>query len=93
MDDADQFLGGFGGGFMIRRLHDPLPDVVFDHFGDETIQRSTARRCLLQHRRAPGVVFQGPPYRVHLPADTVQPLQQFGFFRVQPNLSLDLSWG
>jgi hypothetical protein len=93
MDDADQFLRGLGRGFMIRRLHDPLPDVVFDHLGDETIQCAAARCCLLQHSRASGVVFQGAPYRVHLSADTVQPLQQFGFFSVQANPSLDLSWG
>ncbi len=49
MNHADQLFGGLGAiGLLLLRINDMLADMVLDHRADEPVQRTAARRCLLQ---------------------------------------------
>lgn len=70
MDDLDQFLGRLRACVTpARRIDEMLENMVLDHFGDEAVERSTARRGLLQDCRAACILLDAPLDGVELAAN------------------------
>lgn len=83
MNDLDELLGGLGMWIATRcgRVDDMIADVVFNHLGDQSIERAATRRDLLQNRSATGLRLHRAFNRLELTADAADPGQKLLLFR------------
>jgi hypothetical protein len=63
------------------RVDDMVANMVFNHFGDEPVQRTSAGRDLLQNRRTIGLTLHGTFNRFQLAADASDPGEKLLLFR------------
>jgi hypothetical protein len=82
MDDLHEFLGGRHARIVAAgpRIDHVLTDMVFDHFGDETVQGASTRRRLLQYIGALLVALDRPFNGFDLTPQSFDPIQELGLF-------------
>jgi hypothetical protein len=78
VDDLDELLGGLGTWIVARCgwVDDVVADVVFNHFGDEAIEGTSACGDLLQNRGTIGLHLHRTFHRLELSADASDPGQK-----------------
>ena len=78
MNNLDQLLRGAGARIVPRRFRvdDMLPDMAFDHLGDEPVKGTAASGRLLQHRGAAGFLLKRTFNGVELATNAPDPVQQ-----------------
>lgn len=96
MDDLDEPFGGLGVWIAAPsgRVDDMVPDVFFNHFRDEPIERTSTGHDLLQNRRTIGFTLYSTFNRFQLSADASDSRQELLLFRLGVCHHLILSpWG
>lgn len=86
MNDRNQFFGGLTRDRAIRLIDHTIPDMVFDHLGDEAVQRAATCGGLMENGDTAGPLFDRAPYPLDLATYAIQAFQQLHFFLIQmPN--------
>jgi hypothetical protein len=80
--ELDQLFRGFIGAGAVLLPDQAFANVILDHFGNETVQRTAAGGGLLQHRGAARIAVQRALDRLHLAANAAEAAHEFGFFVV-----------
>lgn len=82
MDDLDELLGGLGTWIAAHcgRVDDMVADVVFNHLCDESIERASTGRDLLQNRSTIGLHLHRTFDRFELAAHASDPGQKLLLF-------------
>lgn len=84
MHDLDKLLGGLGPWIAARRgrVDDVVANVVFNHLGDEPVERSATGHDLLKNGCTIGARLYGTFNRFQLAADASDPGQKLLLFRL-----------
>lgn len=81
MDDVDEFFGGLGSRVVAgkRGIDEMFPNMILDHFRNEAVEGSAARRRLLQDTRAFLLFLDRALDGLDLAPDPLQPIEELGF--------------
>jgi hypothetical protein len=84
VDDLDELLSGLGTRIAARcgGVNDMVADVVFNHLRDESLERASTGRDLLQNRSTIGLHFHCALNGLELPACAPDPGQKLLLFRL-----------